>query len=225
MLRLALAALVFASAAVAQEAPRTVVAEGTAEISVPPDVATVVFSVRTEGRDQALTFRTHEEEVGRVLTAVRRLRIPDRDIEITNAQFSSSGRSVSASRTVRVKTDSLRIVPDLVSAIVEAGAEGVQSVTYGLSDPDRHSDAALDAAVARARARAERMAAGAGARLGNVRAIRESGVSAPQPRYRVDGVSFSEVVVQENRSVGAAYSAANQTVTARVVLEYDLIPE
>ena len=225
MLRLALLALALTTCASAQTDRRSLVVDGAADLSVPPDQVVVAFSVQTEGRDAPAVFRQHEEEVGRVLTAVRRLGIPDRDIEITTVSFSGVGRNASASRGIRVTTDSLRIVPDLIAVIVEAGASQIGGVTYGLKDPDAHADRALDRAVERAHAKAERMARATGARLGPVRAVRESGVVPPMPMYG-NSESYGEVVVsQRSRGVGASYSAADQTVSARVVVEYDLVSE
>ena len=214
-----------AASTLAQPATRTLVVEGIAEVDAPPDLATIAFVVETRGRDAEAVFLEHEQEAAAVLLAVRRFRIPDRLIQIQFVNYDGTTDRPRAIRSYRVQTDSLRIVPDLVAAIVMAGADRVQEVRYGVSDPERHADAALAAAADRALSKARRLAEQMGVRLGPVRAILESGLTAsdPQVPIRAGRTAETSYYVDGVRIEGGAYATGTQTVSARVVVEYDLI--
>lgn len=224
-MRLFVATLALCVAPLAVAQPRLLVVEGAAEIVTPPDIVTITFRVETEGRDGREVFADHEREVARALAAVRAFRVPDSDIEIRQLTLRSQGRDTQAIRVISIETDSLRIVPDLVAAIVDSGVDQIQEVQYGLSRPDAAADRALAAAAARAREKALQLAVSFDAQLGPVRAVLESGIVPPQG-LNVRGGRGGEVAyyVDGMRVTGGAYATGSQAVSARVVVEYELVP-
>jgi uncharacterized protein YggE len=203
--------------------PNTVTVLGEAVVYAPPDRARLRFGVETEGATAEATFRQHEQEVAAVLTAVRRLGIPDRDIELEwvglNDRRDDRGQpdGYTAARMVTVTTDSLRLVPELVAAIVDAGGDRLAGLDYYLENDDLFENQALEAAFDRAEAKARELALAAGARLGPVVAVAEQGVQPPMPLL-VRGAAESYAM----DAVPGAYSTGQSEVRAFVVVTFAL---
>lgn len=206
--------------------PRTVTVAGDAVVPAPPDRALVTLGVETTGTEPAETLRRHEEDVQRVLTAVRNMGVPDRQIQIQslslNERYTNEGvrEGYVASRSVTVTTDDLRQVPDLVATVVGEGANRLYGLSYVLRERARYEDQALTGAFARARAKAEGIAAASGLRLGDVVAVVEQGTQPPPPmplyRARAESMMAAD-------GVGGAYSTGEQEVRAAVVVTYELV--
>ncbi len=203
--------------------PGTITVSGEGLISVAPDRAVLRLGVTTRAETAAEALREHEADVARVLTRVRRFGIPDRQIQIEalsiHENYGQDGLDgVVAVRVVTVTTDSLRTVPDLVAAVVSEGANRLDGLTYTLRDAQPAQARALDAAVADARAKAERIAQAAGVALGRVVAVQEGAVQMPFSPGRFAGLAASADVEAEP----GAYSAGSSEVRARVVVQFEI---
>ncbi len=228
-LLLALAALAVAPAAKAQSQPaappmpRTVTVTGDAVIEAAPDRAIVRIGVQTDGQTAQATLAQHEQDVQNVLTAVRRLGVADRQIEIETLslgeRWADGGRrdGFTANRVVAVTVDDLRLVPDLVATAVSEGANRLDGLVYTIQDPDRFEDQALEQAFARARVKAERLAAASGVRRGARVEVHEQGTTpvVPMPMY-------ARVASMDVASTPGAYSAGTSEVRGNVVVTFSL---
>ena len=229
MLRLVAVLVLAASAASAQPVPPalvpgTITVMGEGVVSAAPDRAVVRLGVQTQAPTAAEALRQHEGDMARVLTRVRQFGIADREINIEALQLGDfygpqGPDGYQAYRVVAVTVDSLRIVPELIASVVEVGANRLDGVFYTLRESGRMRDRALDEAMNQARAKAERLAAAAGARLGDVVAIQEQGVGVVQPYERVMAVSAEAATVEPEPG---AYSAGSSQVRATVVVQYAL---
>jgi uncharacterized protein YggE len=200
---------------------RTITVSGDAVVSAAPDQARVRFGVVTQGETPEGTLSAHEEEVQRVLTAVRNLGIADRQIQLEwvglNERYGERGpEGFTAHRVVTVTVDDLRQVPELVALVVEEGADQLQGIEYTLRDDDPYENQALEAAMARAREKAERLAQASGATLGGVVAVMERGTQPPPPvpMYRAESLAMD--------AAPGAYSAGSSEVRAAVVVTFEL---
>ena len=222
------ALLLAAASAAAQPAlePNTITVSGQGLVSAPPDRAVLQLGVLTVAPTAAEALRRHEDDVARVLTRVRSFGIADRQIQIQALQLGENyGQSgpdgYRAFRIVSVTTDSLAAVPEIVAGVVESGANQLNGIDYTLSEPGRYRDRALDEAVRQARAKAERLAAAAGAGLGPVVAIQEQGIGLVQP-YRGGPMMDVAVEAVTVEAEPGAYSAGSSQVQATVVVRYRL---
>jgi hypothetical protein len=213
------------------QTPRTITVAGDAVVPAPPDRALVTFGVETEGQEPRETLRRHEEEVQRVLTAVRRMRIADREIEVQSLSLGErydhtpDGRprrtGYVASRTVTITLDDLTRVPDLVSTVVQEGANRLYGLAYTLRDADRYEDEALREAYVRAREKADQFAAASGVTLGRIVAAQEQGTLAyPPVPMPMANVARMEAVMADG--AGGAYSTGAQEVRAAVVVTFQI---
>jgi uncharacterized protein YggE len=206
--------------------PRTVTVAGDALVEAAPDRAVVRIGLQTEGQTAQETLERHEQDVQRVLTAVRRAGIADRQIEIEalslGERWVEGGRrdGFVANRVVAVTVDDLRLVPQLVSTAVAEGANRLDGLFYTLQDPDRYEDQALEQAFERARAKAQRIASAAGLTVGRVVAVHEQGVMpvppVPMPYAR------AEMAMDASAGHPGAYSAGTSEVRAAVVVTFAL---
>jgi uncharacterized protein YggE len=166
---------------------RTLTVHGTGRASVVADVAEVTLGVdlaratAREARDAAA------EAMGAVVAAIRELGVDPADVRTTDLSLgpeieyrpdgSSRRTGYRLTNRVVVRMRDPERVAEVVDAAVAAGATSLDGVAFrALATADARF-AALQAAVADARAGAEALAAAAGATLGQVRSIRE-GLSA-----------------------------------------------
>ena len=218
-----------AAAATAQPMPATpppgvISVSGEGVVSVAPDRARIRVGVVTRAATAPDALRQHEQDVLRVLTRVRALGVADRQIQLESLSlgedYDDGNRSgYRAQRTVTVTLDDLRLVPDLVAAVVSEGANQLQGIEYVASDTRTAEATALDRAVADARSKAERIASASGVALGRVVGVQESGA----PQVGPPGAFFARA--QSSDAVAptpGAYSAGSNDVTARVSVQFEI---
>ncbi len=206
-------------------APHTVTVSGEGVVSAPPDRAVIRLGVLTRGETAAAALRDHESDMARVLGVVRSFGIADRQITVEALNLGDfygpeGPDGYQAYRIVAVTVDSLAAVPDLIAGVVESGANRLEGVAYTLRETAAYRDRALDAAMAEARHKAERLAAAAGRQLGGAVSIQETGAGLVRPYERVELQSVSAdagVPAQPG-----AYSAGSSQVRGSVVVRYAL---
>jgi uncharacterized protein YggE len=206
----------------------TVTVVGSATVTAPPDRAVIRLGVQTRAETAAEALRQHEEDVARVLTQVRSYGIADRQVTIEGLSLGEAygergPDGFQAFRIVAVEADSLAVVPELVASVVEVGANRLDGLVYTIKESGPYQDRALDEAMARARAKAQRLATAAGRTLGDVAAIVEQGAAPVTPFPRGMG-GYDEVVVEALEAEPAAYSAGSSDVRATVVVRFALRP-
>jgi uncharacterized protein YggE len=177
--------------------PPMVIATGTGTIEVAPDLATLSIGVTTQGDTAANALAANTAAMEAVMARLSASGIESRDMQTSNLYLSPnwtgydtatptiSGFVASNSLTVQVrKLDTLGAVLD---ASVADGANTLNGLSFGLSDPGPVLDEARKEAVADARANAELLAAAAGMKLGRVVLISESnGDLVSYDGYRAD---------------------------------------
>ena len=234
-MRALLALLLLAPATASQPLPEslsgidgrvlTVAGDGVAVAA--PDRAVLQFAVMSQEKEAADALRANEEAALRVLTAVRRFGIADRQINLLGLQLRPDYRDrgqpegYAAYRTVRVVLDDLRAVPDLVATVVAEGVNQFEQLEYIVREYDPLEDRALEAAIARARERAQIAADAAGVTLGAVRQVQEQGVYVVPMHQGMNAMAESAVAVTAGGTPGA-YSAGEVQVQARVLVQFDI---
>ena len=193
-----LAALLVQPAIALAESPAaariTVTGEG--RVEVPPDMATVSLGVTTEAATAAAAMAANSDELARVLERLRAAGPAERDLQTSSlslnpnwhhGQGAESPRIIGyvASNQVTVRVRELARLGAVLDAAVKDGANTLNGVNFGLTDPAPLLAEARKRAVADARARAELLTEAAGVALGPVEAITEAGASGGvPPMYR-----------------------------------------
>ena len=203
--------------------PGIISVSGEGAVSVSPDRARIRVGVVTRAATAPEALRQHEQDVVGVLTRVRQLGVADREIQLESLNLGENygpngPDGYVAQRAVTVTLDTLRLVPDLVAAVVSEGADQLQGIDYVVRDSRAAEAQALDRAVADARSKAERIASASGVTLGRVVGVQESGA----PQVGPPGVYFARVASADVAPTPGAYSAGSNTVVARVTVQFEI---
>jgi uncharacterized protein YggE len=176
--------------------PRTITVSGTGKVIAVPDRATFSFGVDTRGQTASAALSQSAAAMKRVVDAVKRVGIDEKDIQTQNVSLypvtSSDGRHIegyAANASVTVRLGNLDRAGPLVDAAVSAGASSVSGPSLDRSDADELQNRALTDAVADARVKAEALAEAAGGSLGDVISVTESGGPMPPVPYAAEALA------------------------------------
>ena len=226
-----LALLLTSSVALAQEAPAapptmpgiTVVGDGV--VQARPNTTSVNLGVQVTANTPAEALAQARQRTERVLQRLRELGIAEADLQTSgltvNPNFGPARdpaaqptvTNYNGSATVSVQVADVNRVGDILTAAVDAGANLVHGLTYGIRDDAALRRQALLAAIADARPKAEAVAQASGLTLGAVRAVVEVPVGGPPGLFRGGlGGGASEAI-----------SPGELSVSARIQVTYDVI--
>ena len=192
---LTLAIVLLGAPALAQtpaDYPAAISVTGEAQISVPPDLATVDAGVATDARTAREASDANNAAMGKVLTALKSANIDAKDVQTSRLSLqpqyapNRSGPSpvvgYRASNRVTVRIHDVSKVANVVDVLVGAGANDIGNIAFAVSQASKLLDDARAQAIADARRKAEIYAKAAGVTLGAPLSISEEG--APQPMFR-----------------------------------------
>ncbi|MCK4589822.1 MAG: SIMPL domain-containing protein [Nanoarchaeota archaeon] len=176
---------------------RTINTNGQATIEVQPDLAVVYVAVSTL-KDSAEDSKNENSKVtDAIYAALYKIRIDRDDIESQNYNiyeeydWKEGGRESKGfrtSHTLKITTEEFDDVGEIVDAVIDAGGDDVRInyINFELSDAleKEYKKEALTEASRDAKEKAEAMASGLGARLGDIVSISDSSYSyRPYPLY------------------------------------------
>lgn len=211
----------------AQTAPTTaaqITVTGEGVVDGIPDIATLSLGVTTMGETAAAAMASNTEALTAVMARLKAAGIADRDMQTTNLSINPNwtgydngarqridGYTASNQLTVRIRE--LEGLGAVLDAAIQDGANTLNGLSFGLSEPRPAMDAARKAAVEDARARATLLVEAAGASLGPIVSITEGGgYMPPQPMFR-----------QSADSAGAVPVAAGEVATtASVTIVFEI---
>lgn len=171
---------------------RTIAVTGRGEISVEPDMATVIIGVQTESEVAAHALDQASAATAAILATLDEEGVAAQDIRSgairLNPQYSqsmlSSGSQINGYRavnSVEVTVNDLDQLGGLLAAVVGDGANRLDGVQFGLQDPSEAMDEARRRAVAEGARLADLYATAAGVSTGDLIELREAGSGGYQP--------------------------------------------
>jgi len=190
--------------------PRTITVVGRGEVKAKPDIARANIGVEVTAATVAEAMADAKARMAAVLKALKEFGVSEKDIQTSNFSISferlapeyplpvSAGGSepkaqgaeegspagiYHVSNMVEVTIRNLDNVGDVLDAVIEAGANNMWGIYFGLDDTSALEAQAREAAVADARARAESLARLHGVNVGDVIAISEVVGNLPVPYY------------------------------------------
>lgn len=187
----------------AQDSPvgtLTVTGEGSATGA--PDLALVRLGVQTSDEDVLAAFNSTNEITARIVDALLELGIQRKDIQTSGLSlhqerpydpFSDADADIFfwAQNSLSVTVRDISLVGQALGASVQAGANSIENLSFGITDAAALEARARELAVANARVRAEHLAELTGAQLGRVLFIDESS-GAPRPASALRAVAMME---------------------------------
>ena len=240
---LALAALALPGAAMAHDAATgPAIAAGSTLLSISadgrvtraPDLAMFSAGVTTQGKTAAEALAANSADMNRVIAALRKAGIADKDIQTSNLNLNPVyGQPVvgpngvmtqepriigyQASNQVMVKQRDLKSFGKVLDALVAAGANQVNGPSFAIENADGALDQARTAAMQKARARADLYARAAGLKVVRIISISEGGgYSPPMP------VMYAKMEAADAGSTPVAPGQVESQVSVSV--QFELAP-
>lgn len=194
-----MAATALAAPAMAQSAPAphmiqaepSISLSAYGEVKVAPDMATITFGVVTEAPTAAEAMAQNAARMTQVIAALRRAGISERDIQTSGLNLSAQYdyvqnepprlRGYQASNRVTVVINDVNAVGTTADAVVAAGVNQIDGITFGLKNSKAAEDQARRAAVTALQSKASLYADALGVRLGGIRSLNEGGPNMVQP--------------------------------------------
>lgn len=161
------------------------------EVKVAPDMATVTFGVQTEAATAAEAMSQNAAHMNRVMQALRRAGIEARDIQTSGLNLSAQYdyqqnqpprlRGYQAVNRVTVVVNDLTRVGSTADAVVAAGVNQIDGISFGLKDPSGAENEARRLAVRALQQKAALYSDALGTPLGALRSLTEGGGYSPRP--------------------------------------------
>lgn len=179
------------------QAVPTLTVTGAATLDAQPDIVTMSFAVITEksGKDAARTaMEENSKRAWEVIEAMKSHGLGEKEIETGRVRvqpkydYSGGGgpriTGFVAENRIVVRTKKLEDAGAIIASAVDAGANRVDGVEFGIENSERARREALERAGAAARADAEALAKGAGVRIGRTLQVTvDQPPMAPTPMY------------------------------------------
>ena len=157
----------------------------TGEVTRVPDLARVSAGVVTQATSATEAMSQNARQMERVIAALRRAGIADRDIQTSSINLNPEYRYAEnqapvltgyrAGNEVTVRFRDLKRTGAIIDALVAQGANQINGPMLGIAEPEAALDEARQKALAAARARAALYARATGMRVGRILAISEGG--------------------------------------------------
>jgi uncharacterized protein len=193
-----LAAVLFLTIPAVADAPvPTLTADGRGTEMVVPDIAVVTIGVASRGRTASAALAANSTDLTRAIGVIRAAGVADKDIGTSgfgidpvyaeqkegeaNTPPPIVGYQVSNSVTVTIRD--ITRSGGILDAVVNAGANQVNGISFDVSDRTAAHEAALKAAIAEALAKGELMADAAGVKLVRVLSVSTSEGGGPRPVF------------------------------------------
>jgi len=207
----------------------TIQVTGTGTASGSPDIAVIQLGVQLFETDLGAAVTNANETMDAVMAALQAQGIAPEDIRTSNfsiyqesgmpqplgAEGAAENRYV-VNNVVEVRVRDLDQISAVIQAALDAGANNVYGLTFGLDDPAALEAEARTQAVEDARARAEALAGAFGLAVGEPITIREGAADS------LGGARMMEAALSVGG--GPVISEGQLTVTMQVTVVFELVP-
>jgi uncharacterized protein len=174
----------------------------TGEVSRVPDIARINAGVVTQARTATEAIAQNGERMNRVIAALERAGIDERDIQTSSINLNPEYRYVEnqapiltgyrASNEVTVRFRDIAQTGKILDALVAEGANQINGPMWEIDNPDEALNEARLDALEKARERAELYARATGKGVGDILSISESasfGPPVPMPVMRMEAAA------------------------------------
>lgn len=215
-------AFVAQGAAAQSDSPRTITVTAEGAVFVAPDIAFVTIGVTERKPTAQEALAAMSSATAQVLERLGSADIAAEDMQTARLSlhpyFENSSISrgpkiagFEASTTLNVRVRELQSVGQVLDAVVQDGANRLGGIRFDVEEPEPHLDLARQAAVVRAREKAELLALAAGVQLGDLLMLTEQSTQNRGPLQM-------EMMMDAGSSVPVA--EGELSLTAHVTLVY-----
>lgn len=193
----------------AAEAPRTITVTGVGQAFVEPDLAEVNLGVGSIAKTASAAMAENAIQMAAVFDVLAKSGIEKRDIQTShlslhtrwnnhNSSATSQIEGFEATNTVTVRLRNLDTLGPVLDALIKAGANRINGISFSVQDSETLLDQARLAAVKDATEKAALFTAAAGVELGQVMTMREgAGPSRPVPMMRAEAMAMDSVPIAQ----------------------------
>ncbi|MCK4872788.1 MAG: SIMPL domain-containing protein [Phycisphaerales bacterium] len=207
---------------------------GQAELERPADQLQMSLAVITEDEEAKSAVSENSRTMRRVIEALERAGLEEDEYETGrfSIQPKYSRRPHNADRDwtakivgyrvenmLIIKTKKLELIGELIERGVQAGANNVGSINFGLADRRMHRGEAILEATTNARADADALAEAAGVKLVRVLSVNLDGAAAPPIPYRGEKMMMA---TRGGESDTPPIQPGDVTVRAHVTIVYEI---
>jgi uncharacterized protein YggE len=196
------------------------------EVHVAPDMATITLGVTEQAPTAQAAMAANATHMTAVTAALRRQGIADKDIQTSNLNLNPQYQyadnqpprltSYQASNQVIIRVNDLTRLGPAIDAVVSAGANQVQGISFGLKDSQGSEDAARRLAAKALAGKADLYAGATGYHVSRLVTLSESGGYSPQP---VMPMAMARLAKADSTPI----SAGELTVRVEVSGSYELV--
>ena len=203
--------------------PRTITVEGHGEANGVPDSALVSAGVTTQANSAAAALSDNAKTMNRVFGALKSAGVQEKNIQTTNfsvqPQYANNSEDQKivgylVTNQVDVTLDHIANAGPIVDALVSAGANRMNGISFTIHDPKPLLMQARASAVEDAVAKAQAYAKAAHVALGPVLSISEAPIEQPRPLFAMQ----ARIAAAPPTPV----AAGEQTVAADVTLVWQI---
>lgn len=202
--------------------PSTIFVTGRGEVQVAPDRARVQVGMETQARTSQQAAQENNRKQASILAAIRKLGVPEANIQTLNYNVSPVQRyddklrrvvidGYQVTNIVQVETDRLELAGQIIDAGLSNGANRVAGLDFIVKDRSKAQDQALAEAVASARRQAEVAAKAAGGQVVELLELTINEFERPEPR-----VMMAMAMKVESDAAPAPIASGTNTVSVSV---------
>lgn len=208
-----------------------IVTTATGEARVAPDRATIMIGVQSRATTAAAAATQNSQRQRAIIDAIKARGVPAEQIATSNfnvipeTRYDREGQAAPRTtsylvvNTVTVELRRIDQVGPVIDAALAAGANQINSLTFGVTNPDSARRIALSQAVAKSRADAEVMARAAGGSLGPLIELNAMDQYVPGPPRPFDmRASMGEVAAAR-----VPVEAGEETIRASVMARWHFL--
>jgi uncharacterized protein len=196
----------------AAEPLRTIVTNGTGQVTMAPDMAYVYIGVQTQSENVGDALNENNQKAQDLNSSLQAMGIAPEDIQTSSftiypqQQYGPNGEMTGTqyvvNNTVYVTVRDLQVLGQLLDTVVSTGANSINGITFDVQDKSAAISEARRLAIESARSQAEAMAADAGVTLGDLQTMSAYFTQPPQPMYEAKGGMMAADAAQVPVSAG-----------------------
>lgn len=216
--------------AAGETSTRTISVNGSASVSLSPDIAYIYIGVHSENEDASQAVTVNSERTQGVIDALEAAGIAAEDIQTTNfsvypqQDYSPSGESLDTitfvvDNSVYVTLRNIDQLGELLNVAVNAGANSISGISFDVEDKSAALSEARGLAIQNAQVQAEELAEAAGLSLGDIQAINSYSNLSPQPLY---GYGAGGYAMEQAVAAKVPISPGQMTITMEVNVVYEI---
>lgn len=204
---------------------RSMNVSGSGQVTLVPDLASISIGVRTEADEVTDALSGNTDKANAISDILADYNVAKEDIKTSNFNVYPSDRYdpmtgeitshyFVVENTVTVIVRDLSNLGEILSAVVNAGANSIYGISFDVEDREAAINQARELAIQDAQAKAQSIADAAGVDLGDLLSINIYGVSSPVTYYDSKGGAYSASSVP--------VSSGTLTVTIECNLTYEM---